>query len=102
MLYNFILETIIFLSLGIIILCLARTLPRIEDESSAMSFKKDKMSRLVKRLPLDKMDETLNLVFHKILRRIKVLIMKADNAVTGKLKSFRSGNNNKNGTGIPV
>jgi hypothetical protein len=98
MLYSFILETLIFLSLGAIILVLARALPRIEDESSAGYLRKGKMSG---KIPLDKIDESLNLVLHKALRRMKIFIMKADNLVTNKLKSFRS-DSKKDGNGLPM
>ena len=101
MLYSSILEIIMFVSLGMVILLLARALPRIEDESSAFSSRKDKMSNIAKHIPFDKLDESMNLILHKILRRVKVSIMKADNLVTNKLKSFRS-DSKKDGNGLPM
>ena len=40
MLYSFILETVIFAGIGVLILILARALPRIEDETISSSGEK--------------------------------------------------------------
>jgi hypothetical protein len=101
MLYNFILETVIFAGIGTLILILARALPRIEDENAVNRSRKGRLSKIAKKIPLDKIDDSLNLVLHKALRKIKVMIMKADNLVTEKLKNVRSDSNKKPGTGIP-
>lgn len=102
MLYSFILELVIFVGLGALILILSRALPRIEDETTAGRSRKGRLSRLAKRIPLDKLDDSLNLVTHKALRKIKIMIMKADNLVTEKLKSVHSDSNKKQGTGLPT
>jgi hypothetical protein len=75
----------------------------VEDETSANRLRKGRLSGLSKKIPLDKIDDSLNLVFHKILRKIKIAIMKADNAVTNKLKDVREDANKKSGgTGLPI
>ncbi|MFA4999563.1 MAG: hypothetical protein WC519_02470 [Parcubacteria group bacterium] len=102
MLYSFVLETIIFLALGALILLLARALPRIEDETTVHRPRKEKLTQIAKKIPLDKIDDSLNLIVHKALRKIKIVIMKADNFVTEKLKNVRGDSNKKNGTGIPT
>jgi hypothetical protein len=101
MLYSFILETVIFAGIGAIILLLARALPRIEDETAAGRSRKGRLARVAKKIPLDKIDDSLNLLLHKALRKVKIAIMKADNLVTEKLKNVRSDSNKKQGTGIP-
>ncbi|MFA5052609.1 MAG: hypothetical protein WC565_00930 [Parcubacteria group bacterium] len=102
MLYSFILETIIFLALGAIVFILARALPRIEDEVAVRKPRKERLARLAKKIPLDKIDDSLNLIMHKALRKTKIIILKADNFVTDKLKNVKGDSNKKNGTGIPV
>ena len=87
MLYSFILEVIIFLGLGIIILILARALPRIENETNVKRSEEHKFLLFCKKIPLDKIDDYLNLALHKMLRKLKITIMKADNFITQKLKS---------------
>ena len=100
MLYSFILETVIFAGLGALILILARALPKIEDETTAGRTRKGRLARFFKKIPLDKIDDSLNLVFHKALRKIKIVIMKTDNLVTRKLNNVRS-SDKKTGTGLP-
>lgn len=102
MLYSFILETAIFAGIGVLILILARALPRIEDETISSSGRKSKIVRAFKKIPLDKIDDSVNLVFHKILRKIKIIIMRADNMVTEKINNVRSDSNKKPGSGLPT
>ena len=91
--YNFILQTVVFLSLGVAIYLLARAYPRVGDEephANAGGF----VDRLVRRLPLEKIDALLHAFFEKLLRKIKVIIMKFDNLVNihiNKLKKSSSG-----------
>ena len=104
MLYSFVLEVIIFLGIGVIILILARALPRIENEVvvSSPRPRKNKILLFFKNIPLDKIDDYLNLALHKMLRKLKIAIMRADNLITHKLKSTRSDSSKKNGTGLPT
>jgi len=103
MLYSFILETVIFVGIGALILILARALPKVEDETTAGHLRRGRMNGVFKKIPLDKIDDSLNLVFHKILRKIRIVIMKADNAVTKKLKNVREDANKKSGgSGLPI
>jgi hypothetical protein len=102
MLYSFILETVIFAGIGALILILARALPRIEDETISSFGRKSKIVRAFKKIPLDKIDDSVNLVFHKILRKIKIIIMRADNVVTEKINNVRSDSNKKPGSGLPT
>ncbi len=102
MLYSFILEVIIFLGLGVIIVILARALPRVESEVNTNPSRENKFLLFCKKIPLDKIDNYLNLALHKSLRKLKIIIMKADNFITKKLKSMRSNSNKKNGTGLPI
>ena len=101
--YNSIFEIVIFLSLGAIILILARALPRVEDENIAYRSKK-KRSFCVTKISLEKLDNSFNLVAHKSLRKMKILIMKADNFVTNKLKTVHLDNNKKESgsNGLPI
>ena len=87
--YSFILQTLFFVSLGAVVVIIARALPRVEDEMMAKRSIKGRIETLIGKIPLEKMDESLNLVVHKILRRLKVVILKADNIVSGKLRGLK-------------
>ncbi|MEK7630263.1 MAG: hypothetical protein AAB432_02700 [Patescibacteria group bacterium] len=92
---KFILQNLIFLSLAAILYFFVRTLPRIDDNE-------------LRHLPLkpgthwftaylEKADEWLKFVLEKLLRRVRLLIMKLDNAISKKLNKFRSGANKETG-----
>jgi len=83
---KFILQTVILISLGIILYLAARTLPRIseEDTSAASTPQPHRFT-----IHLEKIDEWLKFFLEKFLRRMRVLIMKIDNIVSGWLNRFK-------------
>lgn len=89
MLYNFALQLLVFLSLGTIIIVLGRAMPRVEDEVILSPKKKDYLNRIAKSLPMERADAIINVVLHKILRKTKIAILRADNVVTDKLRVLR-------------
>lgn len=102
MLYSSILQIIILTGVGIIVLVLARALPRIEDEKEGgiIHKKNNILTNLFSRISLDKIDNSINHIFHKTLRKTKIIIMKIDNLITNKLKNIHSDNDKKNGPRI--
>jgi len=98
--YSFILQTIFFASLGMAVIVIARALPRVEDEMVAKRSVKGRIESLISKMPLDRMDETLNIFFHKILRRLKVVILKADNIVSSKLHGLKG--SERKGSNLPT
>jgi len=93
--YSFILQTIFFVSLGAAVIVIARALPRVEDEMMAKRSIKGRIEILIGKIPLEKMDESLNLFLHKVLRRLKVVILKADNIVSGKIHGLKGASEKK-------
>ena len=90
--FNFTLQTVVVLSLGVMIFLFARALPRIPEEidTAARTKTAGKIRQFIgKKIPLDKLDAYASSFFEKFLRRVKLVIMKLDNAVNiqiGKLK----------------
>jgi len=83
---KFILEILIFLSLGAAVYLVARSLPRINDED----FQKPAGSRASWLMPyLEKADELLKVYLERFLRRLKVFVMRLDNWVSQKLANFK-------------
>jgi len=82
--YDFLLQTSLFLSLGVIIYLLARAVPRV-DEAGATIHSRGFFDRLLSRLPLKHIDERLTVLWEKFLRRAKVSILKLDNFINQKL-----------------
>ena len=86
--YNLILQIIVFASLGTVVVILGRALPRIEDESAVSQSRRGYLERISKKIPFERLDEAINIFFHKVLRKVKIVIMKADNVVSEKLHNF--------------
>jgi hypothetical protein len=104
MLYNLIFELLLMAGLGLIVYIFASALPRLEDEPADR--REGRLEKLFKRIPFDEIDDYLNFWGQKMLRRFKILLMKADNAVTASLdKLSKRGKDNKkqgNGNGLPT
>ncbi len=86
--YDFLLQTIFFTSIGLIIYLMARAVPRVTEVGDT-AHAPGRFDRFLSRLPLHTIDERINIFFEKFLRRMKVVIMKSDNLVNkylGKLK----------------
>ncbi|MBU2101212.1 hypothetical protein KKH05_00605 [Patescibacteria group bacterium] len=78
---NLILELLVMTSLAIVVYLMAAAVPRLED--------KDEEDRGNGRtsLPLEKLDNFFLKMKDKLLRRTKILVMKADNFISKQLKS---------------
>ncbi len=86
--YDFLTHIIFVVSLIAIVYILARSLPRIADETGSMPT--SAFDKLVERLPLEQVDEALVSTFEKILRKTRVLVMKLDNTINRSLDHLRS------------
>src|SRR3989344_1351621 len=91
--YDFILQSAVFLSLGFIILLAAAVMPRLGDNTD-QSAKPRSFDRLVGKLRLNKVDSLINGFLGKILRRSKVAVMKVDNLITDRLNKLKKTNDN--------
>lgn len=91
MLYSFFLQLIMMVSLGAIVYIFASAVPRIEDEEE-ISRQHGFWERLVKKIPLDRIDNSFNLFLQKTFRHIKVFLMKMDNLVTSRLDRLKNVN----------
>jgi len=76
-------------------------LPRVKEEENRMAVY-DYLGRLVKRLPLHELDNSLSLQVEKTLRRLRVVLMKIDNSLHSYLNNRKNGNdgNNHSGSGL--
>ncbi len=80
---NLFLEITLLTSLAIIVYLMASALPRMEDEKGEEENGGSRRSSL----PLDKLDELLLRAKDKFLRKMKVVVMKADNLISKQLRS---------------
>lgn len=80
---EFILTNVFLLSIGTVIFVSARSLPRIEDGADVHRGFFEQW--LHSEVP-EKVDAALNSFFVKILRRVKASLIKADSAVSHRLK----------------
>lgn len=88
--YNFFLEIVFMLSLGLMVYLLAIALPRVQNNSKNRV--SEVISRLIKRVPLERIDSVLNTIFEKILRKFRVIILKIDNWVSSSLGRVKASN----------
>ena len=97
--YNFILQIVIVLSLGVIIYLIARTIPRTTNESEASGLPNQKQTggfdKLISKIPLAKIDAAIDSFLLKFLRKIKVLIMKVDNLLNIYLNKLKKNGQSK-------
>lgn len=98
--YNFILQILVFSSLGLIIYLLARAVPRVSD-APAPTKTANFFDKLMGKLPLVKIDEGINSFLAKFLRKSKVVIMKVDNFINHRLGKLtrKNGSGEKKGDG---
>ena len=85
--YNFVLQILVFSSLGLVIYLLAQAVPRVEETETPRG--SGFFDKLMKKLPMAKIDKSLDSFFAKFLRKVRVVIMKLDNFINhrlGKLK----------------
>ncbi len=74
------------LALGVVLYLMARALPRVDDTETTS----DKVPELHWFTPiLEKIDERLKRFLERSFRRLKVVILKLDNFVSGKLNKFK-------------
>jgi len=50
------------------------------------------LDKLIAKIPLDKIDFVLSLTFEKSLRKLKLMLMKWDNVVTGHIEKIKKTN----------
>ena len=86
--YNFILQTAIFTSLAALIYLAAATLPRLTDKPEEAKPVRS-LSGWLSFLPLEKMDNKLNALLERFLRRVKLVVMKLDNFLSRQLGKFK-------------
>ena len=84
---QFILTNTLLISVCIILYVSVRTLPRI-DEGGAVQ-KKGILERWIASEIPEKIDVSLNSYLFKLLRRLKIVLLKADNAVGSHLRKIK-------------
>lgn len=89
--YDFLLQTSFFLSLGVIIYLMARAVPRVNDAGETIHTV-NAFDRLLSKLPLHEIDEKLNLLSEKFLRKLKILVMRSDNFINYYLNKLKNSN----------
>ena len=76
--YDFILQTVLVASLAVMAFLAARALPRVEPDDEPESLF-DRMNAWFGKLPLHHLDDRVNGLLFKFLKRVRVIVMKIDN-----------------------
>jgi hypothetical protein len=96
---SFILQSLMMLSLGVVLYLLARALPRIDDSELNPPVRNIHHQRLT--AYLEKIDGWINYFLERFLRKLRLFLMKLDNTVSQKLGKFKKDALAKE-TGFPV
>lgn len=97
--YDFILQNIIVVGLGIVIYLLARALPRVSgDLDSSVPKKPGRIEVFIKSLPLAKIDAAVSASLEKILRKVRVVNLKIENSINAGIGRLRKENAKKDGS----
>ena len=94
---QFILTDILMISLGTILYLVARSLPLIGEEPTT---KQNMFERWVSSEMPEKFDALFNNFLLKSLRKLKLMLLKADNSITRHLKKIAPNGNGKNLGGL--
>ncbi len=81
---NFVLQILVFSSLGLVIYLIARAVPSMP-ENLEPPRKANLVDRVMAKIPMAKIDERLNYFLAKFLRRSRVVTMKMDNFINDRL-----------------
>lgn len=81
---RFVLQIIVFSSLGLVIYMIARAIPRVPEEV-ATPRRSNWVDRLMSKIPMAAIDERINSFFAKFLRKFRVVVMKTDNFINDRL-----------------
>lgn len=79
--YELILQLVLMLSLAVVVYLMAVAIPRVEETKAKNS------NNSSTNLPLEQLDDFLNSVKDKLLRRLKVFVMKVDNLISRQLNN---------------
>jgi len=80
--YDLVLQLILMISLSVIVYIMAAAVPRVEGHKGD---DEESMSKNTVVLSLDKLDAYLEKLKDKVLRRIKLVVMRADNIISKEL-----------------
>lgn len=95
--YGLILQSIVLLSLGVVIFLMAKAVSRIQENpgvANSTASQTNYLDRLLDKIPLNKLDAFISNFLSKILRRLKVCVLKVDNLITNYLNKLLKKNNN--------
>ncbi|HEY4475596.1 MAG TPA: hypothetical protein VJB92_02625 [Candidatus Paceibacterota bacterium] len=100
--YDFFLQSVVFISLGIVVYLMARALPRAREEvNQPVAGISQKVKDMVSRIPLSKLDASLNGTLSKFLRKLRVIVLKLDNFIHDRLNKLnKSSGNGKISAGV--
>lgn len=86
--YELFIQLALMVALGAVVYLIAIASPRVQDDQH---FEDHRVQNWAKKLPLERIDTFIVGYKDKILRRLKVWILKADNLVSRRLNGHKDG-----------
>ncbi len=85
--YNFILQTVVMLSLATIIYLFARAVPRVPETSH----EEGSWEQFLEEIPFEKADAFVSMMTEKALRKLKVVAARFDTILSQRLRGLKPG-----------
>lgn len=100
--YDFILQTTVFASLGFIIYLLARGAARVSDFGVEIEpAKPNFFDQVLKKLPLKRIDGFINLMAERSLRKMRIVLMKVDHLLHRSIAKVKKSDDKNGDGGLP-
>lgn len=98
--FNLLPQIILFVAVGAIVALIAKNVPKVKKFSKPTEeipavLKMPSESKFLKKIPLEKLNDKSNRLLEKSLRKMRILLMRADTSLQRRLESLKDSNKPK-------
>ncbi|MDP2856036.1 MAG: hypothetical protein Q8N90_02845 [bacterium] len=95
--FNLIPQIILFLAVGAIVVLIAKNVSKVkkfsdQTEEIPAALKTPSESKFLKKIPLEKMNDEFNRLLEKLIRKMRIVMMRADTRLQRRLESLKDSN----------
>lgn len=95
--FNLIPQIILFLAVGAIVALIAKNISKVkkfsnQTEEIPAALKTPSESKFLKKIPLEKMNDEFNRLLEKFIRKMRIVMMRADTRLQRRLESLKDSN----------
>ncbi|HRY77002.1 MAG TPA: hypothetical protein P5524_02480 [Candidatus Paceibacterota bacterium] len=98
--FNLLPQIILFVAVGAIVALIAKSVPKVKKfskpaEEIPVALKMPSENKFLKKIPLEKLNDEFNRLLEKSLRKMRILMMRADTSLQRRLESLKDSNRPK-------